>query len=43
MEEETKGPMIPVISNETVPSEKGCYHGVHVVIYFHKKDGVERK
>ena len=43
MEEETKGPMIPVISYETVPSENGYYYGVHGVLHFHKEYGVDRK
>ena len=36
-------PTIPVIPDETVTSEKRCYHGVHVVLNFHKEDGVDRK
>ena len=36
VEEEPKVPMIPVIPDETFTSEKGYYHGVCVVIYFHK-------
>ena len=36
VEEKPKVPMIPVIPDETFPSEKGYYRGVSVVLYFHK-------
>ena len=36
VEEESKVPMITVIPDETFTSEKGYYHGVCVVLYFHK-------
>ena len=43
MEEEPEVPTITDIPDETVPLEKGYYHGVHEVIYFHKEGGVDRK
>ena len=43
VEEEPKVPTITDIPDETVPLEKGYYHGVHEVIYFHKEGGVDRK
>ena len=36
-------PTIPVIPDEAVPSEKGYHNGVHLVIYYHKEYGVDRK
>ena len=42
VEDEHDVPTIPVIPDETVPLEKGYYHGVHVVLNFHKDDGVDR-
>ena len=36
VEEESKVPMITVIPDETFTPEKGYYHGVCVVLYFHK-------
>ena len=35
--------MIPEIPDETVTSEKGYYHDVHVLLKFKKQDGVGRK
>ena len=43
VEKEPEATTIPVIPDETVPSEKGYYHGVHVVLYFYKEDGVDSK
>ena len=43
MEEEPEVPTIPEIPDETVPSEKGFYHGVYVMLHFNKGDGVDRK
>ena len=34
---------IPEITDEQLTSETGYYHGVHVVLHFHKEDGVDRK
>ena len=34
---------ITLITYDTVTSEKGYYHGVHVVLYFQKEDGVNGK
>ena len=36
-------PTIPVIPDETVPSDKGYYHGVHGVLNFLKDGGFDRK
>ena len=43
VEGETNVPTIPVIPDEAVPSEKGYHHGVHLLLYFHKEYGVDRK
>ena len=43
MKEEPDVPKIPVIPDETFPSEKGYYHDFHLVIHFHKEDGVDRR
>ena len=32
-----------MIPDEAVPSDTGYYHGVHVVLHFHKDDGVDWK
>ena len=43
MEEEPEVPTIPEIPDETVPLEKGFYHGVYVMLHFNKEGGVDRK
>ena len=43
MEKEPKVSTIPEIPDKKFPSEKGYYHGIHVVINFHKKDGVDSR
>ena len=43
VEEEPKVPMLAVIPDDTVPLEKGYYHGVHVLIYFDKENGIDSK
>ena len=43
VEEEPEVLTIPVIPDETVTSEKGYYHGIHVVLHFHKEDDIYRK
>ena len=36
VEEGREVPTIPEITDYTVPLEKGCYHGFHVVLIFHE-------
>ena len=43
VEKEPKVSTIPEIPDKKFPSEKGYYHGIHVVINFHKKDGVDSR
>ena len=32
-----------MIPDETVPLEKGHYHGIHMLLNLNKEDGVDRK
>ena len=43
VDEETDVLTIYVIPYETVPLQKGYYHGLHVLLHFNKKDGIDRK
>ena len=43
MDEEPKVTTINVMPDETVPLNKVYYHGVHVVLHFHKEGVVDRK
>ena len=43
VEEGPKVPIIPDIPGDKVTLEKGYYHGVHVVLHFHKEGGFYRK
>ena len=43
VEEEPEVPSIAVINYETVPSEKGYYHGFHLFLNFNKYYGVDMK
>ena len=43
IEEEPEQPSIAVNTDDIVPSERGYYHGVHVLLHFHKEVGVDSK
>ena len=43
VEEEPKVTTIPDIPDDTVPSEKGYYHGVYDMLHFNKYNSIYRK
>ena len=43
VEKELEVPTITEIPDDTFTSEKVYYHGVYIMLYFNKEDGVDRK
>ena len=43
MEEVPEVPTITEIPDETIRLEKGCHHGVYVMLHFNREVGVDMK
>ena len=43
IEKELEVPKIPEIPDDTVPSEKGYYHGVYIILHFSNEGSSDRK